>query len=94
MIKRIVKMEFKEDKIDNFISLIDKNKNRIANSKGCISLEILQDINNKNIFFTYSCWKKEEDLNNYRESLLFKEVWAQTKTYFNHNPLAWSVSII
>lgn len=94
MIKRIVKMEFKEDKIDSFISLIKKNKNKIANTNGCISLEILQDIDKKNIFFTYSCWNKEEDLNNYRESLLFREIWAQTKIYFNNKPLAWSVSVI
>jgi quinol monooxygenase YgiN len=94
MIKRIVKMEFKEDKINAFISLIEKNRIKIANFNGCISLDILQDINNKNVFFTYSCWAKEDDLNQYRNSTLFNEVWAETKTYFNNKPLAWSVSII
>lgn len=87
-------MEFKADKINTFISFIEKNKNKIAKSKGCISLEILQDINNKNIFFTYSSWEKEEDLNQYRNSPLFKEVWSITKTYFNNKPLAWSVRVI
>ena len=94
MIKRIVKMEFKEDKVNNFISLIEKNRKKIASSNGCISLEILQDINDKNVFFTYSCWNKEENLNNYRKSALFNQVWSETKTYFNNKPLAWSVSII
>jgi quinol monooxygenase YgiN len=94
MIKRIVKMEFKEDKINAFIYLIEKNRNKITKSNGCISLEILQDINDKNVFFTYSCWNKEEDLHHYRKSALFNEVWSETKTYFNNKPLAWSVSII
>ena len=94
MIKRIVKMEFKDEKINAFISLIEINKEKIVESKGCVSLEILQDIKNKNVFFTYSCWEREEDLNNYRNSTLFNEVWKETKTYFNNKPLAWSVNII
>lgn len=94
MIKRIVKMEFESDKINAFMALIELNKNKIENSEGCISLEILQDINNENIFFTYSCWQSEKDLNHYRKSNLFKQVWSKTKTYFSSKPSAWSVKFI
>ncbi|MFZ0490789.1 MAG: antibiotic biosynthesis monooxygenase, partial [Salegentibacter sp.] len=33
----------------------------------------------------------EAALENYRNSELFKEVWAKTKVFFNDRPEAWSV---
>ena len=42
-------------------------------------------------FFTYSYWDSENDLNNYRKSELFNEVWTFTKKLFNAKPEAWSV---
>jgi heme-degrading monooxygenase HmoA len=58
---------------------------------GCNHLELLNDIKTSNIFFTYSYWDSENDLNNYRDSELFKEVWSKTKVLFNDKPEAWSV---
>jgi len=43
------------------------------------------------VFFTYSYWKTEEDLENFRKSDLFKNVWSKTKPFFNAKPEAWSV---
>ncbi|MGC1631303.1 MAG: antibiotic biosynthesis monooxygenase, partial [Gelidibacter sp.] len=40
---------------------------------------------------TYSYWKEEADLENYRNSDLFKTVWDKTKQSFNGKPEAWSV---
>ena len=73
--------------LDNFNVM----KEHIRNAKGNQFLELYQDKNNKNIFFTYSYWKTEEDLNNYRKSALFDEVWSFTKKLFNDKPEAWSV---
>ncbi|MDB2442905.1 hypothetical protein N9W40_02310 [Flavobacteriales bacterium] len=53
-------------------------------------VEMLQDVNTKNIFFTYSLWASEEDLNNYRTSALFAGIWSKTKVLFNEKPMAWS----
>ena len=36
-------------------------------------------------------WESEEDLENYRKSELFTEVWDFTKQLFNDKPEAWSV---
>ena len=33
-----------------------------------------------------------QDLENYRNSALFKNVWAKTKVLFNDKPQAWSVN--
>ncbi|MCQ0112220.1 hypothetical protein SAMN04487906_1964 [Zhouia amylolytica] len=91
MLVRIVKMHFEEDKINEFLSFFDKNKELIRNFEGCRFLELYQDLDQANVFFTYSYWDQESDLENYRNSSLFKGVWATTKKWFNAKPAAWSV---
>ena len=91
MFVRIVKMEFESSEIENFQNLFQKNKEKIRHFRGCTFLELYQDKNNKNIFFTYSYWENEESLENYRHSSLFKEVWGETKKMFGGKPEAWSV---
>ncbi|HFS68096.1 MAG TPA: antibiotic biosynthesis monooxygenase [Flavobacteriia bacterium] len=88
---RIVKMEFQEDKIAEFLANFNQVKNKIRASKGCKNLELFRDKNKPNTFFTYSFWQSEQELENYRNSDLFKTVWAKTKPLFNAKPLAWSV---
>lgn len=91
MLIRIVKMTFNPSEVENFQKLFEHNKSKIRNFKGCQHLELLKDIKGKNIFFTYSYWKDEAALENYRHSALFKEVWANTKKMFSGKPEAWSV---
>lgn len=92
LLVRIVKMSFQNDKIDEFLANFEVNKTKIRNFEGCQLLELYRDQNNTDTFFTYSYWKSEEDLNNYRNSDLFKGVWANTKPLFNAKPEAWSVN--
>ena len=91
MFVRIVKMSFKADKIDAFLTNFNDNKEKIRNTKGCSLLELYRDQTNLNIFFTYSYWETEQDLENYRNSDLFINVWTKTKVLFNDKPKAWSV---
>jgi len=91
MFVRIVKMSFREDKIDAFLANFDDNKEKIRNTKGCNLLELYQDKENPTIFFTYSYWEAEQDLKNYRNSELFNNVWAKTKVLFKDKPEAWSL---
>ncbi|MFH4965539.1 antibiotic biosynthesis monooxygenase family protein [Gaetbulibacter sp. M235] len=94
MFVRIVKMSFLEEHINAFLTNFDENKNKIRNFKGCSLLELYRDKNNPNIFFTYSYWESESNLENYRQSDLFKSVWSKTKPFFNAKPEAWSVDKI
>lgn len=94
MITRIVKMVFQEDKTDIFKEFSKTIVNKIASSKGCHKVNILQDKNNKNTFFSYSLWDSEDDLNNYRSSELFIDIWSKTKVMFADKPLAWSTEIV
>lgn len=91
MFVRIVKMSFKADAIDEFLENFNQKKEHIRNFKGCRFLELYRDKTDTNVFFTYSYWNSEEDLENYRHSDLFKTVWSKTKPLFNDKPQAWSV---
>lgn len=92
MIVRIVKLTFKKENIASFEQLFDETKDNIRNFKGCEFLELYQDIECPAIFFTYSYWNSEEDLEEYRKSDFFKKVWAKTKTFFKEKPQAWTVN--
>ncbi len=94
MFVRIVKMSFTEENIPAFLGNFELMKDRIRNAPGNRFLELYQDKNNISIFFTYSYWETEDDLENYRKSDLFTEVWAFTKKLFNDKPEAWSLDKI
>lgn len=91
MFVRIVKMSFHEEKIPAFLENFESVKEKIRGAPGNRFLELYQDKNNKSIFFTYSYWETEDDLENYRKSELFEAVWSFTKKLFNDKPEAWSV---
>lgn len=93
MINRIVRLSFKPENVDAFLAVFESSKLLIANFDGCNGLKLLQDTNDKSVFYTYSLWQTENDLENYRHSLLFKETWAATKALFNDKPMAFSTIV-
>ncbi len=66
MFVRIVKMSFAEENIPAFLENFELMKDRIRNAPGNRFLELYQDKNNISIFFTYSYWETEDDLENYK----------------------------
>ena len=94
MFTRIVKMEFNKEEIPTFLINFEKIKEKIRAFEGCSFLELYQDKNNTDIFFTYSRWDTPSDLENYRNSELFKKVWATTKPMFRSKAQAWSVDTL
>lgn len=92
MIKRFVKMTFKTENIERFKDIFNASKNLISAMEGCNHVELLQDINNPNIFFTLSIWEDPKYLEAYRQSALFEGVWAKTKILFAEKPEAWSLT--
>ena len=91
MIVRIVKMTFRPEEIEIFEQLFNERKALIRHFKGCQHLELWQDGNQANVFFTYSIWESEAHLDHYRFSELFKDTWTKTKALFLEKPQAWSV---
>ena len=94
MIKRLVKMTFRPESVEEFKALFNSKKELIAAMEGCSHVELLQDADNKTIFFTYSLWEDPKYLEAYRNSALFKEVWAKTKALFDAKPEAWSTETV
>jgi len=88
---RIVKLTFQEDKIQDFLSFFDTVKHIVNNFPGCEGMQLLQDIHNPSIVMTYSHWKDENDLENYRVSNEFKNIWSTIKPWFAQKAEAWSV---
>lgn len=92
MIVRIVKMQFHEEKVPEFLQVFEASALLIRNFPGCKHLTLLADTHHKDTYFTYSWWDGLESLENYRHSQLFEGVWAQTKVLFSGKPAAWSVT--
>lgn len=94
MLVRIVKMTFLSDKTLDFQSRFQEIKENIIGFEGCHLLELYRDKNDPDVFFTYSYWSSEKELQQYRDSRFFKEVWGNTKKMFAKKPEAWSVDKI
>lgn len=93
MIVRIVQMTFREDRVSEFTDFFETRKQTIRGFKGCNHLELWQDSTQSNVFFTYSIWESQADLDHYRFSEFFKDTWGRTKALFADKPQAWSVAI-
>lgn len=91
MIIRIVKLEFKEDKIQSFLDFFETIKEKVNSFPGCEGMKLVQDIKHPTIIMTYSHWETEDALNSYRYSETFGEVWPVIKPWFKERPEAWSL---
>lgn len=94
MIDRIVRLSFFEGNIDKFLKIFEESKEQIASFPGCNQLKLMQDVDQKQVFYTYSKWDSASDLENYRNSELFKHTWAKTKALFNEKPMAFSTKML
>lgn len=84
-------MSFQPEKVPDFLANFDLMKEKIRNAPGNRLLELYRDRHDPSVFFTYSYWETEADLEVYRQSELFYDVWNYTKKLFNAKPEAWSV---
>ena len=94
MLIRVVQMTFRENETAAFLKIFNQSRDKIRYSPGCRHLELWQDAHQPYVFCTYSHWDSEEDLNRYRQSELFADVWAATKKLFAAQPQAFSVFAI
>ncbi len=91
MIVRIVKLTFLPGKTEEFLGLYRATHEKIKASKGCSHLELLYDIHNPDVLFTYSLWDSEDDLLNYRSSEFFNYTWSRAKPLFAGEAEAWTL---
>lgn len=91
MIVRLVKMTFRSGEIATFQQLFEGWRHRIIAFPGCRRLELLHDVSEPGIFFTHSEWDSEKDLEAYRNSAVFADVWPVVKGLFAARAEAWSL---
>ena len=84
-------MTFQPDRVDDFLGVWDEMKVKIIDFEGCSKVNLYRDVNQNHVFFTHSIWNSEEDLENYRHSDLFGELWPRAKVLFGDTPEAWSL---
>ncbi|MEP7195037.1 MAG: antibiotic biosynthesis monooxygenase family protein [Saprospiraceae bacterium] len=94
MITRIVKMEFKDEHLQEFVDIFNSTKERIISFEGCLSVRLAQEQKYMNLLFTISQWENLEALNKYRESEFFITTWSKVKTLFISRAEAWSLTTI
>jgi heme-degrading monooxygenase HmoA len=90
MITRIVKLAIApgSEQGTEFERIFASSKAKIAAQPGCFGVKMLRG---EGHYFTYSTWNAEADLNQYRKSELFREVWPRTKALFYNKPEAWTL---
>ncbi|WP_420317910.1 putative quinol monooxygenase [Ekhidna sp.] len=91
MLIRIVRMDFEPEKVNDFLALFETVKENISTFPGCKHLELCKDANLDHVYYTFSKWESEGDLEKYRHSALFEDTWAKTKVLFGGKPLAYSL---
>jgi quinol monooxygenase YgiN len=91
MLIRIVRMTFEPDQVPAFLDIFKDSQPKIRAMAGCQHVELWQDLDQPHIFVTHSHWDDAAALDAYRNSTLFKGVWAKTKVLFAGAPLAFSV---
>ncbi len=93
-LQRIVKMTFQEKYAQDFENYFSEIKERVAGQPGCHGVKLLKEKTGSGVYFTYSVWESEEDLNAYRGTELFGSVWPTVKAWFADKAEAWSTEII
>ncbi len=91
MLVRIVKLDFQEDRVEDFLNFFESTKNKVNNFPGCLGMKLLRGADDPSIIVTYSHWEKAEHLENYRKSSTFIEIWTKIKPWFKNKPEAWSL---
>ena len=90
MLLRIVRLTFRPAQVPAFLTLFEGSKSRIRAQPGCLGMALWRDAADPAVFCTYSRWQSEADLNAYRQSALFGEVWPATKRLLAAPPVAFS----
>jgi len=88
---RIVRLTFPIENTEKFAEIFHASKDRIAQFDGCLSVEIMKDHNDPQVYYTYSKWDSQNHLDEYRKSAFFKETWTNTKALFSARALAFSM---
>ena len=84
-------MHFTQSGVDEFLEIFERHKEAIRNFDGCSHLQLLKDIDDNLCYTTLSHWDGPDNLEAYRKSELFAQVWGRVKTLFSERSQAFSL---
>jgi quinol monooxygenase YgiN len=84
-------MHFLPEAVPEFLEIWKTSRTKIRAQPGCQEARLYQDHANPNIYYTFSRWATAADLEAYRKSGLFGDVWPRTKALFAHQAEAHSL---
>ena len=84
-------MHFTEAGVAEFLGIFSEHQKKIASFPGCTHVELLRDADDPTCFATLSHWNGASDLEVYRKSELFSNVWGQVKPLFSERSQAFSL---
>ncbi len=87
-------MTFQPNEVEQFIQVFNDSKAKIRAFPGCLSLQLIRNIETPNVLCTSSIWDNASSLENYRNSELFAETWKKTKILFAEKAKAQSYELI
>lgn len=88
---RIVRLSFKEEHLDDFLQFYSRVQSQIAAFEGCLEVQAFRDNEQPNVIYTISRWADAACLENYRQSDLFRDIWARVSPWFDEKPQAFSL---
>ncbi len=87
-------MTLKEAHVDSFKKRIPIISIEVRRVSGCMHNDIFRDKNKDNVFYSYTIWNSEEDIEKYLNSQYYKEIWNDLWDYFKIEPQAWKIDNI
>lgn len=93
-ILRIVTLTIEPTHTERFKQIYFSNYNAIIAFPGCHSLNLVQDFTYCNKYATISIWTSEDNLEAYRHSELFQNIWPQLKSLFAEKADAKSYKLL
>lgn len=74
-----------------FLQVVNPHIKKMERTPGCLELRLFIDSTDPDCFVTQSRWENEESLENYRNSDLFRSVWAKVKPFFSDRAEAFTL---
>ncbi|MBC7744014.1 MAG: antibiotic biosynthesis monooxygenase [Flavobacterium sp.] len=94
MITRIVKLNLHPQYSKKFEQIFYQSRASIENFDGCQTTTLFKVSGTESQYFTISYWQSEKHLENYRASLLFKNIWQQVKPLFSSKAEAYTLNSV
>lgn len=82
MVTRLVRMRFRPDAVEEFLTLYRIVNPVIRGQPGCLSVQLVREIDDPASFATWSVWENTAALDAYRRSVFFREFWPQVRALF------------